>query len=143
MSQVITVDGPAASGKSSVSRGLAKTLGWKWVSTGAFYRGLAFVAHEEGVDPANTEELVALCASDIWRVEMDVEETRVVYKDENVSSRIQAEEIGNYASKISPIPAVRAALLEVQRDCANRTDGTGLVAEGRDCGTVVFPDAKL
>lgn len=138
---LITIDGPAASGKSSVSRAVAKELGWNWLSTGAFYRGLAFVARREEIDPDDVHKLVELSQSPIWRVEMSSEETKVFYRQEDVTRLIQDETVGNYASRISPHPEVRASLLEAQRACAE--EGAGLVAEGRDCGTVVFPQAAL
>ena len=137
---VITIDGPAASGKSSVSRELARALGWQWLSTGAFYRGLAFAANQEGISPTAETELAKLAKSDIWAVAMAMENTHVIYRHRDVTSEIQIEEIGALASQISRYTSVRAALLEAQRDCAGHG---GLVAEGRDCGSVVFPQAKL
>jgi cytidylate kinase len=141
MGYVVTIDGPAASGKSSVSRELARRLGWQWISTGAFYRGLAFVAHEEGVDLNNEAALVQLIHSSIWSVEMDPERTEVFYRNHSVTDAIGREEVGLWASQVSRLPAVRASLLQNQRDCEAKTQG--LVAEGRDCGSVVFPHADL
>jgi cytidylate kinase len=138
---VITIDGPSASGKSSVSRALAARLGWKWVSTGAFYRGLAYVAMKEGLTPSDVEELIDLTKSDIWQVRMEDDQTRVFYKGKDITAQILAEENAQRASQVSQIATVRAALLQNQRDCAK--DVKGLVAEGRDCGTVVFPKALL
>lgn len=140
-SKIITIDGPSASGKSSVSRELARRLGWRWVSTGAFYRGLAFVAMKEGIDPSETARLVKLASDPIWEVRMDEDQTRVFYKKGDVTLEILSEENGSRASQVSQIPEVRHALLQNQRDCANNVPG--LVAEGRDCGTVVFPNALL
>ena len=138
---LITIDGPAASGKSSVSRAVAKKLGWNWVSTGAFYRGLAYVALHEKLRTDDIQGLVALCGSSLWHVEMSDAETRVIYRGQDVTRQIQDENIGSYASKVSPHPDVRNALLGPQRACLH--GGSGLVAEGRDCGTVVFPFAPL
>ncbi len=138
---VITIDGPSASGKSSVSRELAHKLGWKWVSTGAFYRGLAYVAMKEGLTPSDVEDLVVMTRSPIWQVRMDDDQTRVIYREKDITAQILAEENAQRASQVSQIPEVRAALLENQRDCAQGVPG--LVAEGRDCGTVVFPAAIL
>lgn len=138
---VITIDGPSASGKSSVSRALAAKLGWKWVSTGAFYRGLAYVAMKENLTPSDVEELIDLTRSDIWEVRMEDDQTRVFYKNKDVTMQILAEENAQRASQVSQIAPVRAALLQNQRDCALNVKG--LVAEGRDCGTVVFPNALL
>lgn len=139
--KIITIDGPAASGKSSVSRELAKRLNWKWVSTGAFYRGLAFVAMKEKIQAADAAGLAKLAGSKVWSVRLDEDQTRVFYKEKDVTAEILSEENGTRASQISQIPEVRQALLQNQRDCARGV--AGLVAEGRDCGTVVFPDALL
>lgn len=138
---VITVDGPAASGKSSVSRELARRLGWKWVSTGAFYRGLAYVALQESVPATDVPRLVRLAHSSLWSVRLEPENTKVYYGTREVTPEILSEENGTRASQISQIPEVREALLENQRECALGVPG--LVAEGRDCGTVVFPHAIL
>lgn len=138
---VITIDGPAASGKSTVSRELARRLQWRWVSTGAFYRGLAFAALRKDVDLENIQALVALSRSLEWRVEMSPEKTRVVFHDQDVTDLVVHEDVGNFASRISSYPEVRTCLLQNQRDCF--VPGQGLIAEGRDCGTVVFPQAFL
>ncbi len=140
-SPVVTMDGPAASGKSSVSRELARRLGWSWVSTGAFYRGLAFVAYKKSTDLKSEEALVQLAESSIWSVEMTAEKTCVFLDKEDVTEEINREEIGNLASIVSQFSRVRTALLEAQRRCAVGVEG--LVAEGRDCGSVVFPNAPL
>ncbi len=141
MGQVITIDGPSASGKTSVSRELARRLGWNWVSTGAFYRGLAFVAQELKSD-LNNEQALSQLALDksIWHVEMQDEQTLVFFKGKDVTPEIFREDVGSIASQISHFPKVRASLLGAQRQCSD--SATGLVAEGRDCGTVVFPDAE-
>lgn len=138
---VITIDGPSASGKSSVSRALAERLGWNWVSTGAFYRGLAWVAAKENIDFANTKALVKLCSDSLWSVEMKADKTAVMWRGQDVTNDVHSEANAEKASRVSQIQDVRKALLQKQRDCAKT--GKGLVAEGRDCGTVVFPQAKL
>ncbi len=140
-SVVITIDGPAASGKTSVSRDLANKFGWQWVSTGSFYRGLAAVAVKEGVDLGNPKALAILAKSNVWSVKMTPQETTVMYKNSRINDEVSKEETGMHASRISQYPEVRAALLPLQRDCAQATPV--LVAEGRDCGTVVFPNAVL
>jgi cytidylate kinase len=141
MGRVVTIDGPAASGKTSVSRELARRLGWHWVSTGAFYRGLAYAAQRLQLNLQDEELLSDLSRSHQWRVEMAESKTRVYFGDEDVTDEIGREDVGNVASKISHFPKVRESLLEGQRDCRERTEG--LVAEGRDCGTVVFPNAEV
>lgn len=141
MGYVITIDGPAASGKSSVSRELSRILNIPWVSTGAFYRGLAFAAICQNIELTNKLALSELAASDIWRVEMTADKTEVWYKDLDVTDKISQEDVGNYASMVSHYPEVRTSLLDQQRNCAFLADG--LIAEGRDCGTVVFPRAEV
>ncbi|MEQ1664844.1 MAG: (d)CMP kinase [Bdellovibrionales bacterium] len=140
-SYVITVDGPAASGKTSVSRLLANRHNWDWISTGAFYRGLAYIAIREGLNLSDQNALAQLTLSNIWSVEMTPELTRVHYRSEDVTSEIYKEEVGNKASSISQYVELRKNLLGMQRSCAK--PGRTLVAEGRDCGTVVFPRADL
>lgn len=141
MGMVVTIDGPAASGKSSVSRELARRLGWKWVSTGAFYRGLAYAALQLSVDLDDVKALAELTPNPVWKVSLEAERTKVYFKTEDVTDLIAHEDVGSFASKISHYPEVRKALLEAQRNCGAGPDG--LVAEGRDCGTVVFPDAEV
>ncbi len=138
---IVTIDGPAASGKSSVSRELARRMGWSWVSTGAFYRGLAYIAHQRQIDLSNEGQLMELAQATDWAVRMTPERTAVVLDGLDVTDEVAREEVGSLASKISSFPKVRMALLEAQRQC--RIGVPGLVAEGRDCGTVVFPDAQL
>lgn len=137
---VITIDGPAASGKSSVSRELARRLGWQWVSTGAFYRGLAFAALQLQIDLDDVQALSDLTHNPVWSVKMEQDRTRVYFQNQDVTDQIAHEDVGSFASKVSHYPTVRKALLDAQRDCSKGPQG--LVAEGRDCGTVVFPKAE-
>ncbi|MES2964801.1 MAG: (d)CMP kinase [Bdellovibrionota bacterium] len=138
---IVTIDGPAASGKSSVSRELARRFGWSWVSTGAFYRGLAYLAWVKKADLKDEEGLVKLANETNWAVKMTPEQTCVTLDGKDVTDDVGKEEVGNVASKISSFPKVRTALLEAQRRCAKGE--SGLIAEGRDCGTVVFPKANV
>jgi cytidylate kinase len=140
MGMVVTIDGPAASGKSTVSRELAKSLGWQWVSTGAFYRGLGYAALHLSIDITDVKALTELAHSSIWSVKMSANRTQVFFQDTEVTDEISREDVGNIASKISHYPEVRKALLEAQRHLSSGPQG--LVAEGRDCGTVVFPQAQ-
>lgn len=141
MTPVITIDGPAASGKSSVSREVARALGWSWVSTGAFYRGLAWAVSYVGVDPENEAEVGHLASSRDLVVQLNPEQTQVFWGAVEITEDVRADYVGALASRVSRYPSVRAALLKAQRDCALRVPG--LVAEGRDCGTVIFPGARL
>ncbi len=138
---VITIDGPAASGKSSVSRELAKRFGFAWVSTGAFYRGLAFVAIKKEIDLDDVPAIEKLSHSKEWEIKLTPEKTCVIFQDQDVTEFINHEDVGSFASRISHHLPVRQALLQKQRDCI--IGKKGLVAEGRDCGTVVFPDAPV
>ena len=140
MGYVITIDGPAASGKSSLSRALSKKLEIPWVSTGAFYRGLAYAALQRKIALTDKVALSELALSPVWRVEMTPEKTQVWFEDQDVTEKISQEDVGNYASQVSHYPEVRSSLLDHQRQCAVKAGG--LIAEGRDCGTVVFPQAE-
>lgn len=143
MNFIITIDGPAASGKSSVSRDLAQRLKCSWVSTGAFYRGLAYVAQRLGVNLTDSAGLAELVDSPDWKVAVGLDRTSVFYMKEDVTDLLAQESVGNAASQISHYPDVRKALLAQQRKCGEIKPG--IVAEGRDCGTVIFPnaDAKI
>lgn len=138
---IVTIDGPAASGKTSVSRELASRYGWDWVSTGAFYRGLAFVCRELKVDIKKEKEVAAACEKSDWEIVMNKDRTAVFFGGKDVTDSIYSEDVASIASQISLFPEVRKALLKAQQDCA--LGAKGLVAEGRDCGTVVFPDASV
>ncbi len=140
MGWVVTIDGPAASGKSTVSRELAKRLGWHWVSTGAFYRGLAYVALQKKIPFDDIPKIIELCYSKEWSVEMTDSKTKVLFQGNDVSELIGREDVGNYASLISHHSEIRKALLDGQRSCS--MGNVGLIAEGRDCGTIVFPQAQ-
>ncbi len=137
---VVTIDGPAASGKSSVSRELARRLRCPWLSTGAFYRGLAYVALQKKIALDDVQAISTLADSNEWGVEVSPDRTKVIFRTQDVTDAISAEEVGNFASLISKHPEVRQALLAQQRKFA--AANVGLVAEGRDCGTVIFPKAQ-
>lgn len=138
---VITVDGPAGSGKSTVSRLLAERLSFTCLDTGALYRAIALKALREGIDAADAAGLEALCGRTRIRVRGGpAGQTRVFVDDEDVTPLIRTPEVSMLASKVSAVPAVRQALLPIQREAARER---GVVAEGRDMGTVVFPDAPF
>lgn len=138
---VITVDGASGTGKGTVSQLLAKHLGWKFLDSGALYRVLSLAAKKHGVALDNEAALHVLAEHlDVQFQARDSESPHIILEGEDVTSVIRTEEIGNAASIIAALPAVRAALLSRQR--AFR-ESPGLVADGRDMGTVVFPDADL
>src|SRR3954469_24384068 len=100
MEKIITIDGPAASGKSSVSRELARRLKWKWVSTGAFYRGLAYVALQEHVPATDIAGLVRLSAAPLWQVRLEDDQTHVIWRDQDVTAAILSEDNASRASVV-------------------------------------------
>lgn len=137
---VITIDGPAASGKSTISRLVAESLGWKWVSTGAFYRTIGLLCLRKDVDMSDEKQVLAAFEFEDWDIQLEKDQTHVLMDGKDVSDQIYQEDVGSAASKISQHQKVRQAILKAQRDCQNEK---GLVAEGRDCGSVIFPEAPL
>lgn len=139
---VITVDGPGGSGKGTLSGMLAARLGWHLLDSGALYRLLAFAAQKRGTDLADEQALVELAANLDVQFIADAEggEQRIMLEGDDVSRSIRTETVGAGASRVAALPAVRQALLARQQ--AFR-ETPGLVADGRDMGTVVFPDAQL
>ena len=133
---VITIDGPTASGKGTIAHRVAEALGFSVLDSGALYRLTALAVLEDGIDPTN-EERVAKAAQEL---DVSFVDCRVWMRGRDVTSIIRQEEVGNMASRIAVIGAMRQALLERQRAFRR---GTGLVADGRDMGTVVFRDAAL
>jgi cytidylate kinase len=137
---IITIDGPAGAGKSTAARLLAKSLNFALLDTGAVYRALALRLLRLGVDPDSdtppplTEEFVGVS------ITPSADFTRVYVRGEDVSDLIRTEEVASAASKFSALPEVRSALLSIQRAAAK---SGRLIAEGRDMGTVVFPDAEV
>jgi len=131
---VIAIDGPSASGKGTIAKRVAAALGFHYLESGALYRLVALIALRQGL---NDEAAIAAAAAGM-DVYFQVEE--IFLEDQDVSLHIRHEEVGKRASDIAPMPAVRRALLERQRAFRQPP---GLVADGRDMGTVVFPDAAL
>ncbi len=141
MGKVITIDGPSGVGKGTVGRVLAKTLGWGWLDSGALYRLTALHAQQQHID-LNNQIAVAKIAEHL-PVTFDIDhgdEPFVLLADQDVTQDIRTETCGNAASKIAAYPPVRQALLQRQRDFLTER---GLVADGRDMGTVIFPNAPV
>lgn len=139
---VITIDGPSGSGKGTVAGILAKRLGWNLLDSGALYRLLAFAAGNHGVALDNEALLEKLAAHlDVQFIgATDGKPARIILEGDDVTHAIRSETVAAGASKIAALPAVRDALLQRQRAFL---EFPGLVADGRDMGTVVFPDAPL
>lgn len=140
---VVAIDGPAGAGKSTVTQKVAARLGYSLVDTGALYRAVALAAQRRSVawtDASRIGEMAqALAQSHVLRFEGVGGESRVLLEGEDVSLAIRNPEIGRGASIVSAVPRVRDALLAMQRDAGRRG---GVVLEGRDIGTTVFPDAE-
>jgi cytidylate kinase len=140
---VITVDGPGGAGKGTISQALAHRLGWHFLDSGALYRLVALAADWHGIDLDNESALVPLAGHlDVHFVAPDdgEDEARIYLEGEEVTGAIRTEAVGAGASRVAALPAVREALLERQRDFRQ---APGLVADGRDMGTTVFPEAPL
>jgi cytidylate kinase len=137
---VVTIDGPSGSGKGTVAQRLAKKLGWHYLDSGAIYRVLAQAALKHDVDFSDHVALTELATTLDVTFSLEESNLKVWLEGEDVSLAIRSETAGNAASKVAAVPAVRAALLQRQRDFRQ---APGLVTDGRDMGTVVFPDAPF
>ena len=136
----VAIDGPAGAGKSTLARRLAAELGYIYVDTGAMYRAIGLYALRAGKDPKDNAAVDALLPEIELRLASIAGEQHIYLKDEDVSTAIRTEEVGMAASAVGANPAVRAFLLELQRDMAKKQD---VLMDGRDIGTTVFPDAEL
>ena len=137
---LITIDGPAGAGKTTVSRALADRLGYRYVDTGALYRGVALAAQIRGVNPENDDDLKRLCSDLDLTFVRKKEGSGLFLGGKNISDRIRTPEITMLASAVSARPVVREFLLDLQKDLGRKK---AAVFEGRDMGTVVFPDADV
>jgi len=138
---IIAVDGPAGVGKSTVTMAIARELGLTYVETGALYRAVGYLARQRGVDTSAAAELAGLARTMRVTFRLVEDVNHVLLDGADVTIGLRSPEMGPIASQVSSIPEVRAALLDVQRGFARK--GKGVVAEGRDIGTVVFPDADF
>jgi CMP/dCMP kinase len=135
--KVIAIDGPAGSGKSTVARGLARQLGLDYLDTGAMYRAITFAALRRGVDPGDAEPTAEIART----VDLDVSTEGVWVDGVDATIEIRGPEVSRAVSLVAANPAVRAELVRRQREWTHARGGG--VLEGRDIGTVVFPDAVL
>jgi len=137
---VITIDGPAGAGKSTVAQKLAARLGLMYVDSGATYRAAALEVLEAGIDPQDEPAVVKLIGATHVQVATGDGEPRVLINGDDVTARLRTPEVTLAAAQVSRLPEVRTKLIEIQRAFAR---GRGVVMEGRDIGTVVFPHAQL
>ena len=133
---VVAIDGPAGAGKSTIARRLADRLGFTYIDTGAMYRAVALCALRQGVDPADMHRMEQLAIA----AEIDLSPGRISLNGEDVTEAIRSPEVSNGASKVAVISGVRRAMVAKQREIGRRTS---VVMEGRDIGTVVFPEAEV
>lgn len=137
---ILTIDGPSGSGKGTISGAVARQVGWHLLDSGALYRLVALAGRKRGLERDNVEAHAKLAAGMDIRFAVESGVARVLLEGQDVSAAIRTEEAGQGASRVAAWPEVRAALLARQRDFA---EPPGLVADGRDMGTVVFPGAAL
>ena len=138
---VLAIDGPSGTGKGTVGSYIAKIRGWHLLDSGALYRAFAFAANEKGIVPDDIEGIYALDRETEFAFETTVSgEVEIRVNGRDVSMRVRGEQGGRLASMYAAVPAVRSRLIKHQR---SRRQDPGLVADGRDMGTVVFPDATL
>ena len=137
---VLTIDGPSGSGKGTLAQRMAERLGWHYLDSGAIYRVLAQAAIKHAIDLSDEAALAALASELKVQFQLTSSQLQVMLEGDDVSLLIRSEQAGNAASKVAALPAVRAALLQRQRDFRQ---APGLVTDGRDMGTIVFPDAPF
>ncbi len=137
---LITIDGPAGAGKSTTARALALRLGYAYLDTGALYRAIAWAVRRAGIDCADVKAMEALLSSMDFHVSLDEGVTRTFIDNEEVTGQLRSPEISLLASTVAALPYVRDRLLPIQ---ARFSREGGIVAEGRDTGTRVFPEADV
>lgn len=135
---VIAIDGPSGVGKGAISVALADAFGWHLLDSGAVYRAVALVAFEQGIEPSDEQQLVAACQEMDLKFQSSQSGIAVLIDGVSVEETLRTEPVSQMASKVAAIPLVRRALLELQHGFRQFP---GLIADGRDMGTVVFPDA--
>jgi len=138
MEKLITVDGLASSGKSTLARKLSKKLHWSWFSTGVLYRGMAYVGFKENF---KEKDFFHFFKSKQWEIKLSPLKTLFFYKEEDITDKLYFEDIDEKASLFSFHKAYRKALIPYQRSFYKSSKG--LILEGRDCGTILFPKAAL
>ena len=136
----IAIDGPAGAGKSTIAKIVSAKLGYIYVDTGAMFRAVAYNCTQNGIDALDTERISSLASSADISIRDVGDVQRVFLNDTDVTDHLRDEAVGNMASVVAQLPAVRSVLLELQRKLAREND---VVMDGRDIGTCVLPDAEL
>lgn len=137
---IVAIDGPSGAGKSTLSKRLAEELGYINIDTGAMYRAFALFSKKKGIDPADEEGLARLCPQVLIEFSREGAQEKVLLNGQDVTAEIRTPEISLLTSRIAAWPAVRRTLVDLQRRMGEKG---GVVLEGRDIGTVVFPDAEV
>jgi CMP/dCMP kinase len=141
---IVTIDGPAGTGKSSVSKGLARGLGARFLDTGAMYRIVTLAVLRAGVDPSDPDAVGETASTVQLSVGYDPDTSNFYLAGEDVSAEIRGDDVTRSVSAVSAVPSVRTRLVQIQRRMAEEHGKDGsIVVEGRDIGTVVFPDAPV
>ncbi|WBM79831.1 (d)CMP kinase [Cryobacterium breve] len=140
---VVAIDGPAGSGKSSVSRAVARRLGYGYLDTGAAYRALAWYVRDRAIDPADTDAVIAALPAFDYAIGTDPDDPAVSVGADDVTEAIREPAVSAIVSAVARIPAVRAHLTALFRSIAAGVDRPGIVVEGRDITTVVAPEAEV
>ena len=138
MTNVITIDGPSGVGKGTISEHLSDQLKWNYLNSGALYRAIAWVARNDSIDLNDTKGLEKASKNIIFSLEN--KKLKIQYKNKDIGSLIYDEEVAKIASKVSSKPKVRESIINIQRSFKKTP---GLVAEGRDMGSVIFPESQL
>ena len=137
---IITIDGPSGVGKGTLALHLVEILQLNYLNSGSIYRSIAYIAEKNSIDLNDTEKLINIGESIIFKVNPDNHDIDIIYDDKVINNRIFNEETAKIASEISSNKGLRLSLVSMQRSFAKEP---GLIAEGRDMGSVIFPNAKI
>jgi cytidylate kinase len=140
---VVAVDGPAGSGKSSICAAVCAELGWAYINTGILYRAIGYLLLQNNVDETNPEQLGSFLERFVRDFSWDFKANKLLWHGKDLSPLLLDVEVGAMASKVAKIPLLRERLLPVQRQLAADANLPGVLIDGRDIGSVVFPDAPL
>ena len=138
MINIITIDGPSGVGKGTISEYLAMQLNWNYLNSGALYRSIAWVANKESLTLNDNNKIIR--ASKKIKFSLDKQQLNIEYQNNDISPLIYTEEVAKNASKIASDPKLRASIVNIQRSFKMKP---GLIAEGRDMGSIIFPESKL